>query len=142
MWQRNSSYYFLIFLLIAVSFAAFLPSWKRTLAKTSQDVVRYHMDAFGSELLYEKEQGKDFSGTCVNPSAISLSYLAIEELPGVSLVCRENEDGESAAFFVEFGRGEWYCVDSYGYAGYVDEPTEPGAGYCISPSFSYNRARS
>ncbi len=117
MGYKSSSYYFMIFIVISVSFLSFIPILKKRLAQTGEEILYAHMRIAQADILEEKVKGNSINKVCtVNPDVLFVEYLAAQTVDG--FVCRDSH----TTFVLGVKSGEkWYCVDSEGFDGYVGE---------------------
>ncbi len=117
MGYKSSAYYFMVFIVVAVGFLSFIPVFRRKLSQSEEVFLHSHMRIARVSVLEEGERGDGMRGVCItNPDVLFVENLVAEDVG--SFICRDSD--KSFVLAVEKG-GRWYCVDSDGFTGYVEE---------------------
>ncbi len=128
MGYQNSTYYFLIFLLIAASFFAALPFVRGAFSNYSDSYIISEMNRAQSDMYFYKRENGNFHYACIRSDIAMLISKALYEL-GSGLSCTTNDNEENLALYVTLRSGEIYCVDSSGTQSYIKD-TEKPLGHC------------
>ncbi len=107
----------MVFIVISVWFFSFIPIFQKKLSQTEEEFLHAQMRIAQADVLNRKVIGGYIDGVCItNPDILFIENLAIEDVD--SFICRDSN--KDFVLAVE-KNGEWYCVDSEGFAGYIGE---------------------
>ena len=126
--EKQSSPFFLIFIMIAVLAFAGIPPLMRAFDDTSDRYVISEMHKVQSDLYFYHFDHGSFYHACISGNFIILeNKVLLESGSGVS--CTTSSDKQSLSLYTRLKSGEIYCVDSHDYRGIVGEDIYP-TGYC------------
>jgi hypothetical protein len=128
MGYQNSSYYFLIFIIISVSFLSAIPFIKKTFSKTSDSYIVSEMNRVQSNMYFYKKENNNYKYACIHSDVSMLITKVLYEL-GSGLSCTTSDNENNIALYATLHSGDIYCVDSSGLRLYTNK-TQKILGHC------------
>ena len=124
MLNNNSSYYFLIFIILGISGLAAIPSMLKAFSKTSDTYLMEEMKRVQTELMFYQLDNESFKNVCSGADFTILQNKALLESHG-GISCTTNTNKTQLSLYTTLKSKEVYCVDSEGNQGIIDSSFSP-----------------
>lgn len=122
--NSNSSYYFLVFIVIGVFALSVIPSLKKSFAQASRVLVINTLKKVQADMFYISIEQGDFYRACSGSAASANIELILET--GNAISCTVSDNYQNMAVSAQLKAGEFYCVDSNGFSGEVYQSAQGG----------------
>lgn len=130
MQYKSSSYFFLVFIVLAASAFAALPTVKKSFTHFSEEYIESEMVQIQSHMFFYKIEEGSFHGFCQDRPVLTLGYEILSETDS-GLSCLLAQDFSGVALFFGLSSGETYCVDASGFSGVLSFSPRNLSGHCI-----------
>ena len=128
MGYKNSTYYFMVFVVLSISFLAAMPSIKNIFSKTSDAYIIAEMNRVQSNMYFYKKKNNNYKYACIHSDVSMLITKVLYEL-GSGLSCTTSDNENNIALYVKLNSGDIYCVDSNGLQLYTNKKQKT-LGHC------------
>ncbi len=129
MYYRNSSYYFLIFIVVGLFSLIGAVFAQKAIRKNQDAYLIARMQETQDDIIFHKSAYQDMAKACFS-GEVSLLNIDLNYDLGNYASCFLSKDKKHLALVAELSSGEKYCVDTEGHRAYLNSEDKV-RGYCL-----------